>query len=119
METTPNQMDSNLSKTKTAFRTSGGVTGNFGAGKRTAGSALNDIPANSRESLGSFPTDMEYRARMVEAYNKTDDNRLRDFCLAEVKRIDQKHSIGLERAQAAPTGPHCIVGDHFVGAHQM
>jgi len=111
--------NSNLSKTKTAFRTSGGVTGNFGAGKRTGGSALNDIPANRRESLGSFPTDMEYKERMITAYNQADNDRLRAFCRAEIMRIDQKHSIGLERSQTAPTGSHCIIGDHFVGSHQL
>ena len=110
---------SNLSKTKTAFRTSGGVTGNFGAGKRTAGSALNDIPANRRSSLGSFPTDMEYRTRMIDAFNGADTERLRNFCLTEIKRIDQKHSIGLERAQVAPTGSHCTIANHFVGPHQF
>ncbi len=111
--------DSNLSKTKTAFRTSGGVTGNFGAGKRTGGSALNDIPSNSRDSLGSFPTDMEYRARMIDAFNGAETDRLRDFCLTEIKRIDQKHSRGLERSQVSPTGSHCVIGDHFVGNHQL
>ena len=111
--------NSNLSKTKTAFRTSGGVTGNFGAGKRTGGSSLNDIPANSRESLGRFPSDMEYRTRMVEAFHKADTKRLRQFCEDEVRRIDQKHSIGLERAQVSPSGSYCVIGDHFVGAHQL
>ena len=111
--------NSNLSKTKTAFRTSGNVTGNFGAGKRTGGSSLNDIPANRRESLGSFPSDMEYRARMIDAFNSADTDRLRNFCLTEIKRIDQKHSIGLERAQVNPSGSHCVIGDHFVGSHQL
>ncbi len=110
--------NSNLSKTKPAFRTSGNVTGNFGAGKRTAGSALNDIPANSRDSLGRFPTDLEYRNRMIDAYNQADTQRLRDFCRDEILRIDQKHSIGLER-QPAPSGSHCVVGNHFVGPHQI
>ena len=112
-------INSNLSKTKPAFRTSGGVTGNFGAGKRTGGSALNDIPANRRDSLGRFPSDMEYRNRMIESFNNADTDRLRDFCLTEIKRIDQKHSIGLERAQVSPSGSHCVIGDHFVGPHQV
>lgn len=110
--------DSNLSKTKSAFRTSGNVTGNFGAGKRTGGSSLNDIPSNSRESLGRFPSEMEYRARMVDAYYLADTDRLRQFCEDEVCRIDQKHSYGLERKPQAPRGSHCIIGDHFVGPHQ-
>ena len=110
--------DSNLSKTKPAFRTSGGVTGNFGAGRRTGGSALNDIPANRRASLGSFPSEMEYRERMVRAYQLADTQRLRDFCLDEVARIDAKHGIGLERVAGNPTGAHCAVDNHFVGPHQ-
>ena len=110
---------SNLSKTKPALRTKGGVTGNFGAGKRTGGSPLNDIPANSRESLGNFPSEMEYRARMVQAYWEADTDRLRQFCEDEVRRIDQKHSRGLERTQAAPRGSHCSINGHFVGAHLM
>ena len=111
--------NSNLSKTKTAFRTSGGVTGNFGAGKRTGGSSLNDIPTNSRESLGRFPSEMEYRERMVKAYWLADNDRLRQFCEDEVRRIDQKHSVGLERTQPRPNGSHCVIGDHFVGSHQL
>ncbi len=111
--------DSNLSKTKTAFRTSGGVTGNFGAGKRSGGSVLNDIPANSRESLGRFPSEMEYRARMVDAFNLAETDRLRQFCRDEITRIDQKHNRGLERNQPMPTGSHCVMGDHFVGSHQL
>ena len=111
--------DTNLSKTKTAFRTSGGVTGNFGAGKRSGGSALNDIPTNSRDSLGRFPSEMEYRARMVDAFNLAETDQLRSFCRDEITRIDQKHNRGLERSQVSPTGSHCVIGDHFVGSHQL
>ena len=107
---------SNLSKTKPAFRTSGGVTGNFGAGKRTGGSQLNDIPANSRESLGNFPTQDEYYSRLVAAYNQTDDQRLKGFILDELKKM--KAQVPGQRAAGNPTGAHCSLDDHFVGSHQ-
>ena len=107
---------SNLSKTKPAFRTSGGVTGNFGAGKRTGGSQLNDIPANSRESLGNFPTTSEYYNRLVDAYNKTDDQKLKGFILDELKKMEAQ--VPGQRAVGNPTGAHCSLDDHFVGSHQ-
>ena len=112
------QNKSNLSKTKPALRTKGGVTGNFGAGRRKGGSALNDVPANSRASLGSFPSEMEYRERMVQAYYLADTDRLRQFCLSEVARIDLKHGRGITRVDGGPKGAYCVIGDHFVGSHQ-
>ena len=112
------QNKSNLSKTKPAFRTSGGVTGNFGAGRRKAGSILNDVPANSRPSLGNFPHELEYRQRMIEAWEKADTKRLADFCLSEIHRIDRKHGRGLTRVESGPKGAHCVIDDHFVGPHQ-
>ena len=80
--------DSNLSKTKPALRTKGAVTGNFGAGRRKGGSPLNDIPANSRESLGNFPTQNEYYSRLIDAYHATDDQRLRGFILGELRKME-------------------------------
>ena len=108
------QNDTNLSKTKPALRTKGGVTGNFGAGRRKGGSALNDVPANSRESIGNFPSEMAYRERMVRAYELADTARLAEFCLSEIDRIDRKHGRGLTRAAGNPKGAHCDVADHFV-----
>ena len=109
--------DSNLSKTKPALRTKGGVTGNFGAGRRRGGSALNDIPANRRESLGSFPTDEEYRARMVASLPSATTERIRQFVLSEIERIDVKAGR-VSRTDPAPRGAYCVIGDHFVGPHQ-
>ena len=108
---------SNLSKTKPAFRTSGGVTGNFGAGKRKGGSALNDIPANKRESLGTFPSDAEYRDRMVASLPHAETPRLRQFIQAEIDRIDQKTGRSVTRENFTPQGAYCAVTGHFVGPH--
>lgn len=108
--------ETNLSKTKPALRTRGAVTGNFGAGRRKGGSALNDVPANSRSSLGNFPTQDAYYSRLVEAYNATDDQRLKGFILDQLKKMDAQ----LPRARALPpaTGAHCSIDSHFVGSHQ-
>ena len=108
--------ETNLSKTKPALRTKGAVTGNFGAGRRKGGSSLNDIPANSRETLGNFPTQDEYYCRLVEAYNSTDDQRLKGFILGELRKMDAQRPGA--RVDAPPQGAFCCIDDHFVGAHQ-
>lgn len=107
--------ETNLSKTKPALRTKGAVTGNFGAGRRKAGSQLNDIPANKRESLGNFPTQDEYYLRMVQAYNMADNERVKAFCLEEIRKIEaQKPGIRM----VEPSGAYCDINSHFVGSHQ-
>ncbi len=109
--------ETNLSKTKPALRTSGGVTGNFGAGRRKGGSALNDVPANSRESLGNFPTPYEYHQRLIKAYHLTDDQRTKGFILGELKRLKAQMPVQ-DRILPEPTGSYCIIDDHHVGPHQ-
>ena len=81
-------MESNLSKTKLAFRTSGNVTGNFGAPKRKAGSKLSDVPANNKRSIGNFPTNEEYRQRLLLALERTTDQRLISFLQDELRNLD-------------------------------
>ena len=108
--------ETNLSKTKPAFRTKGAVTGNFGAGRRKGGSALNDIPANSRESLGNFPTKDEYYSRLVSAYNSTDDQRLKGFILGELRKMDAQREG--ERCQPEPQGAYCDLHDYHVRPYQ-
>ena len=108
--------ETNLSKTKPALRTKGSVTGNFGAARRKGGSALNDIPANSRETLGSFPTQDEYYYRLVDAYNQTSDQRLKGFILDQLKKMNAQ--LPGERAAGNPVGSHCSLDGHFVGSHQ-
>ena len=108
--------ETNLSKTKPAFRTKGAVTGNFGAGRRKGGSSLNDIPANQRETLGNFPTQDEYYNRLIEAYNTTDDLRLRTFIEGELRKMDAQRPG--ERADAPPQGAHCSIEDYRVQPFQ-
>ena len=108
--------ETNLSKTKPALRTKGAVTGNFGAGRRKGGSSLNDIPANSRETLGNFPTQDEYYNRLVDAYNSTDDQRLKGFILGELRKMDAQRPG--ERVDAPPQGPYCVTEGYRVQPYQ-
>ena len=110
------QNDTNINKIKPALRTKGSFAGNWGAGRRTGGSQLNDIPANSRESLGNFPTQDEYYSRLISAYNQTDDQRLKGFILDELKKIEAQ--MPGDRAMTTTHGPHCSIDDHHVGLHQ-
>ena len=108
--------ETNLSKTKPAFRTKGAITGNFGAGRRKGGSSLNDIPANSRESLGNFPTQDAYYNRLVEAWHATDDQRLRTFILSELRKMDAQRPG--ERVEAPPQGAYCVMEGYRVQPYQ-
>ena len=109
---------SNLSKTKSALRTSGAVTGNFGKAKVKAGSGLNDVPSNRRDSLGNFPRVEEYAARLHEAYSKTSDRKLRSFILAELGKIERQR-IGHEERYVKPQGPFCSLTNHSVSSSQL
>ena len=92
------------------------MTGNFGAGRRKGGSVLNDVPANSRSSLGNFPTQDEYYNRLVDAWHSTDDQRLKRFIIDELRKMDaQRPGI---RAEIQAQGAFCCIDDHFVGSHQ-
>ena len=107
----------NLSKTKSALRTSGAVTGNFGRAKVKAGSGLNDVPSNQRDSLGNFPRADEYADRLREAYSQTSDQKLRAFILAELGKIERTR-IGHEERDVKPQGPYCSLSNHFVSSSQ-
>ena len=107
----------NLSKTKSALRTSGAVTGNFGRAKVKAGSGLNDVPSNQRDSLGNFPRVEEYVARLHDAYSKTSDHKLRSFILAELGKIERIR-IDHEERYVKPQGPYCSLSNHFVTSSQ-
>ncbi len=109
--------NSNLSKTKPALRSSGGLTGNFGAAKRKAGSKLADVPTNQRESLGNFPRVEEYADRLRDAYSKTSDHKLRSFILSELGKIERQR-IDQEERYVKPQGPYCSLSNHFVTSSQ-
>ena len=94
------------------------MTGNFGAGRRTAGSYLSDIPASSKGSLGNFPTQEEYLNRLYEAFHKTDDPKLRAFIVSEISKFERKNSNFETRVGPPPQGPYCDLQSHFVGSHQ-
>ena len=108
-------MESNLSKTKPALRTKGAVTGNFGAGKRVAGSKLQDIPANNRESLGNFPTKEEYRERLKAAFRRTTNAQLQDFILGELAQMDRQEKPSQWRN---PEGAYCSLENYRITAAQ-
>ena len=108
--------ETNLSKTKPALRTKGAVTGNFGAGRRKGGSALNDIPANQRETLGNFPTRDEYYNRLIEAWYATDDQRLKTFIESEMRKIDAQRPG--ERLDTPPQGAYCVTEGYRVQPYQ-
>jgi hypothetical protein len=108
------ETNSNLSKTKPAFRTSGGLTGNFGSGKRKGGSKLTEIPASSRDSIGNFPTQDEYAARLRAAYHATSDRKLQAFILKELGKIERSSINHEERTTTVPQGPHCDIQNHFI-----
>lgn len=109
---------SNLSKSKPAFRTSGAVTGNFGKAKVKSGSNLNDVPVNQRDSIGNFPRVDEYAARLREAYSNTSDQKLRAFILTELGKLDRKR-INHEERYAKPQGAYCSLTTHFVHSAQL
>jgi hypothetical protein len=77
---------SNLSKIKTKFRTTGNITGNFGAKKQIAGSPLNEIGMSTKESIKCATQD-EYLNRLYSAFDSTDDAKLKKFLYQEIRKI--------------------------------
>ena len=74
---------SNLSKIKTKFRTTGNITGNFGAKKPVAGSSLNDLGGDG--NIGA--TQDDYLNRLYYAFDNTDDTKLKQFIYKEIRNI--------------------------------
>ena len=107
---------SDLNRIKPAFRTKGSMTGNFGAGRRTGGSKLADVPANSRESIGNFPSPEEYMRRLESIIAMEDvAPRTREFVLSELRRLNR---LRISKPNPTPQGPYCSLTDHFVTAAQ-
>ena len=79
-------LSSNLSKIRPKLRTTGRVSGNFGRNKVKAGSQLSDIGDSDKEFVNIVTQD-EYLNRMYEAFNKTDDPKLKDFCFTQIRNI--------------------------------
>jgi hypothetical protein len=80
-----NYMNSNLSKIKPKLRTEGRVSGNFGKNKVKAG-ANNQLGFTSVDTIKVVTQD-EYLNRMYEAFNKTDDPKLKQFCFTQIRNI--------------------------------
>ena len=77
---------SNLSKIRPKLRTSGNITGNFGKSKVKAGSTLNEIGMSTKETIKCATQD-EYLNRLYYAFDKTDDNKLKQFIYTEIRNI--------------------------------
>ena len=77
---------SNLSKIKPKLRTTGRVSGNFGKNKVVSGSQLTDIGMSDKEFINVVTQD-EYLNRMYQAFDTTDNPRLKQFCYTEIRNI--------------------------------
>ena len=77
---------SNLSKIKPKLRTTGRITGNFNRPKVKSGSQLNEIGLTNADVINIVTQD-DYLNRMYEAFNKTDDPKLKDFCFNQIRNI--------------------------------
>jgi hypothetical protein len=77
---------SNLSKIKPKLRTQGRVSGNFGKNKCTAGSSLRTI-GETKGNVGNLPTQDMYLNRLYEAFNNSNDAKLKKFLYQEIRKI--------------------------------
>lgn len=77
---------SNLSKIKPSLRTKGNITGNFGRAKSKAGSPLKDIGV-TKAKVVKCPTQDEYLNRLYDAYEKTEDVKMKEFLYTEIRKI--------------------------------
>ena len=85
---------SNLSKIKPKLRTSGAVSGNFGRAKSKAGSPLRDI-GNTNAQVVNVTTQDEYLERLISAYNKSTDTKLKTFIYREIRKIEVQRGTWL------------------------
>lgn len=82
MNPAPEFSQSNLSKIKPKLRTSGTIS----QPRRKAGSPLQSI-GETVGTVGNLPTKNQYVQRLIEAYHKTSDVKLRRFIYEEVRKI--------------------------------
>ena len=82
----PQLFMSNLSKIKPKLRTQGRVTGNWGRNKVKAGSTLSDIGMSDKEFINIVTQD-EYLKRMYQAFDTTNDSKLKNFCFTQIRNI--------------------------------
>jgi hypothetical protein len=79
---------SNLSKIKTKFRTSGAVS----QPRRKAGSPLNDLGVTTAKVVKCVKQE-DYVNRLYEAYEKTDDVKLKEFLFKEIRNYHIKRGV--------------------------
>ena len=78
-------LNSNLSKIKPKLRTTGNVTGNFGRPKvRTNGN--NQLGLTSKKNI-TVTTQDDYLKRMYQAFDRTDDPKMKRFIYSEIRKI--------------------------------
>jgi hypothetical protein len=73
---------SNLSKISTKFRTSGSIS----QPRRKAGSPLKDIGV-TKVKVVKCPTQDSYLNRLYDAYEKTEDDKMKQFLFEEIRKI--------------------------------
>jgi hypothetical protein len=83
---------SNLSKIKPSLRTTGRISGNFGKNKVRAGSTLNDLGVTTVKVVKCAKQE-DYVNRLYEAYEKTDDVKLKKFLFKEIRNYHIKRGV--------------------------
>ena len=78
--------DTNLSKIKPKFRTTGNISGNFGKAKVKAGSSLNEIGVSTKETI-HVTKRSDYIDRMISLFYNTEDTKMRHFAYTELHRL--------------------------------
>jgi hypothetical protein len=82
----------NINKIKTAFRTTGQVTGNFGKAK-VKGAVNNQIGVTKAEKVNITKPE-DYYNRMLNALEITTDPAMITFIQAEITKYERQHGIG-------------------------
>lgn len=82
----PSFSESNLSKIKPKFRTTGNISGNFGKSKVKAGSSLNDIGLSDKETI-HITKRSDYIDRMITLFYHTEDTKMKHFAYTELHRL--------------------------------
>lgn len=83
---------------KSAFRTTGTHTGNFGKAKVQCGSRLNDLGVTDAENVRAVPPE-EYYGRLQAALGVAQDAKLVRFLKAEILKYERQRGIGETRCQ--------------------
>jgi hypothetical protein len=78
--------NSNLSKIRPKLRTQGVVSGNFGKAKVKSGSSLKEL-GNTNVKVVKCTTQDEYLTRLYNAFDATDDSKLKQFIYTEIRKI--------------------------------